>query len=71
MIVMRNGVALIDRSPFHTEKDDKRFDAKYGIGKWKYRESVCSFLSPECGYGPQLDRNTCSYCDGKCYRPNK
>lgn len=66
-----DGIYTIERSPYHTEEDEARFDRKYGKGNWKFVEPICHGLCPECGYGEPLDESKCFYCDGKCVRPKR
>ncbi len=63
-----DGVRVISKSAHYTSADDARFDKRFGVGGWRYAENICSYLSPECGYGEPLNKQTCSYCDGRCLR---
>lgn len=65
----KNGVMVIEESPYHTEKDIERFNQKYGINKWRFSMRICSYLEPACGYGQALTKTDCPFCDGKCLRP--
>lgn len=66
----KNGIYHVEYRSIYTPEDILRFDNRYGVGNWKFTESVCRCLSPECGYGPPLD-GQCSNQDGKCYRPRQ
>ena len=66
----KDGKMVIEKTQYNQDEESiVRYNAKYGENGWRWAVQICSYISPECGYGEPLDAGTCRYCDGKCMRP--
>jgi len=68
MIIKDNDIYYVERRPGLDGEDDiRRYDRRFGKGRWEFTEDICSSIGPDCGYGPSYDQ--CPYKDGRCVRP--
>ena len=66
----KDGKMVIEKTPYNQDAESiERYNEKYGVDGWRWAVMICSYVSPECGYGDPLDERTCRYCNGKCMRP--